>query len=170
MRKILAAPLSAAILAAAGGSAQASTATTTFQVTAAVLATCSVAAPTLAFGNYTPGAGAISGTTTVAVKCTNGSTYTVALNGGGTNGGTIGQRLMASGTNTLQYNLYTNSTHTTLWGDGTTSGSVTQPGTGAGLATATSFTVYGLLPDSAANQAAVPSATYADTITVTVTY
>ena len=42
MRKILAAPLSAAILAAAGGSAQASTATTTFQVTAAVLATCSV--------------------------------------------------------------------------------------------------------------------------------
>ena len=102
------------------------------------------------------------------MKCTNGSTYSVALNGGGTSGGNITQRLMASGSNTLQYNLYTNSTHTTLWGDGTAG--VTQPGTGAGLATATSFTVYGLLPDSATNQAAVPSATYADTITVTVTY
>ncbi|MBS0399895.1 MAG: spore coat protein U domain-containing protein, partial [Proteobacteria bacterium] len=41
--------------------------------------------------------------------------------------------------------------------------------TGAGVATANAMTVYGQLPDSATNQAAVPGA-YSDTITVTVTY
>ena len=42
-------------------------------------------------------------------------------------------------------------------------------GTGAGVATANAVTVFGQLPDSAANQAAVPGS-YTDTITVTVTY
>jgi spore coat protein U-like protein len=37
------------------------------------------------------------------------------------------------------------------------------------MATASTFKVYGRLPDSAANQAALPGS-YADTITVTVTY
>jgi spore coat protein U-like protein len=76
--------------------------------------------------------------------------------------------LMASGANTLQYNLYTTAALTTVWGDGT-GATATQAGTGAGMATASTFKVYGQLPDSAANQAAVP-ASYADTITVTVTY
>jgi spore coat protein U-like protein len=40
---------------------------------------------------------------------------------------------------------------------------------GAGVATANDVTVFGQLPDSAANQAAVPGS-YTDTITVTVTY
>jgi spore coat protein U-like protein len=170
MRKLLSAPLAAVILTAAAGSANAVTnVTTTFPVTATVLSTCSVTAPALAFGNYTPGGGALAGTTAIAVKCTNTTPFTVALNGGTTSGGTIIQRLMANGGNTLQYNLYTNTTHTTLWGDGSTGGSVTQAGTGAGLATAVSLTVYGSLPDSAANQASVPGA-YTDTITVTVSY
>ena len=42
-------------------------------------------------------------------------------------------------------------------------------GTGMGAGNALAFTVYGQIPDNAANQAAVPG-TYADTITVTVTY
>jgi spore coat protein U-like protein len=168
MRKLLSATLTAGILATAAGTANALTATTTFPVTATVLATCSVAAPALAFGNYTPGGGAVAGTTAIAVKCTNGTTFAVALSGG-LGAGTITQRLMTNGASTLQYNLYTNTTHTTLWGDGVTGGSVTQPGTGTGLATAVNYTVYGSLPDSAANQASAPGA-YTDTITVTVTY
>jgi spore coat protein U-like protein len=38
------------------------------------------------------------------------------------------------------------------------------------LGTTNALTVYGQIPDSATNQAAVPATTYADTITVTVTY
>jgi spore coat protein U-like protein len=43
------------------------------------------------------------------------------------------------------------------------------PGTGAGVATANTLTVYGQLLDNATNQVAVPGS-YSDTITVTVTY
>ena len=42
-------------------------------------------------------------------------------------------------------------------------------GTGLGVATANAVQVFGQLPDSATNQAAVPGS-YSDTITVTVTY
>mgnify|MGYP000898511585 CR=1 FL=1 len=166
MRKILLATLTAGALSAAV--ANAATTTTTFQVTATVQATCSTTALPLAFPNYTPGAGAQTGNTTVSVKCTKNTPYTVALNAGSTTGGTLAQRLMGSGANTLQYNLYTTAAATTVFGDGT-GGTGTQAGTGAGVATANTLTVYGQLPDSATNQAAVPGA-YSDTITVTVTY
>jgi spore coat protein U-like protein len=151
-----------------GGLAQAGTATTTFAVTANLQATCSTTATALAFPAYTPGGGAVVQTSTVSVKCTKNSAYTVALNGGNTTGGSVAQRLMNSGGNTLQYNLYTTATHATVWGDSSGT-SVTQAGTGAGLATANVLTVYGQVPDSTANQLAVPGA-YSDTITVTVSY
>jgi spore coat protein U-like protein len=151
-----------------GGLAQAGTATTTFAVTANLQATCSTTATALAFPAYTPGGGAVAQTSTVSVKCTKNSAYTVALNGGNTTGGSVAQRLMNSGGNTLQYNLYTTATHATVWGDSSGT-SVTQAGTGAGLATANVLTVYGQVPDSTSNQLAVPGA-YSDTITVTVSY
>jgi spore coat protein U-like protein len=166
MRKIITATLAVATL-ASGGTASAATATTTFGVSATVLKTCSVAAINLGFGNYTPGAGAATGNSTVSVKCTKGTTFTVALNGGTTAGGTIGQRLMTNGADTLQYNLWTTGTFTTIFGDGTTG--VTQAGTGTGLATAVALTVFGNLPDSVANQG-VSTGAYADTVGVTVTY
>ena len=147
------------------------TATTTFQVTATVLKACTVSATTVAFGNYTPAGGAITNAASaVSINCTKGTTYTTALNGGTTTGGTVAQRLMVNGViNTLQYNLYTTNANTTVWGDGTGT-SVTQAGTGNGMGVAaTAFTLYGLLPDSATNQNAPPGA-YTDTVTVTVTY
>jgi len=166
MRKIISAATAAAIM-TAGVAHAAGTATTTFAVTATVAATCSTSATALAFPTYTPGGGAVTQTSAVSVKCTQGTPYTVGLNGGATTGGTVAQRLMASGTNTLQYNLYTTNGYATVWGN--TTGSW-QSGTGAGLGTTNSLTVYGQIPDSATNQAAVPATTYADTITVTVTY
>jgi spore coat protein U-like protein len=165
MRKILGGAAAAATMIT--GLAQAAVTTTTFQVTATVQKTCSVSATALAFGNYTPGAGAISNSTSVAVRCTNGTPYTIALNGGTTSGGTIAQRLMANGANTLEYNLFTTGAFSTLWGDGTTGSLVS--GTGAGVGTPNNHTVHGQLPDSTANQAAV-TGSFADTITVTVTY
>jgi spore coat protein U-like protein len=176
MRNVLTALLTTGALLGAAAGASAAAVTTTFTVSANVLKTCSASATNLAFGNYTPGAGALTSTSTVSVLCTNGTAFTAALNAGSTSGGTVAQRLMAEGggSGTLQYNLYTTAAHATVWGDGTGS-TVTQAGTGAGMAAADAqtLTVYGQLPDNATNQAApVTGATtaYSDTITVTVTY
>ena len=168
MQKILTATLAATALAA--GMANAATTPASFQVTATVLSKCSATAATLPFGNYTPGAGALAVNTAISVRCTKNTPFTISLNGGSTTGGTVGQRLMASGTNTLQYNLYKDAAFTTIFGDGTLT-SATSAGTGNGVAVANavSTTVYGSLPDNATNQSAVPGA-YSDTISVTVSY
>jgi spore coat protein U-like protein len=166
MRQILKLAVAAATLSA--GIADAATTTTTFNVTASVLATCSTTATALTFGTYTPGAGTLANSSTISVKCTKNTPYTVALNAGTTAGGTLAQRLMGSGANKLQYNLFTTAALTTIFGDGT-GGTGTGAGTGAGVATANTLTVFGQLPDNATNQAAVPGS-YSDTITVTVTY
>jgi spore coat protein U-like protein len=166
MHKILTATLATGVMAA--GIAQAATTTTTFAVTATVQSTCSATAATLAFPNYTPGGGAQTGNTTISVKCTKNTPFTVALNAGTTTGDAFAQRLMGSGANTLQYNLYTTSGLGTIFGDGT-GGTGTIAGTGLGVATANAVQVFGQVPDSATNQAAIPGA-YTDTITVTVTY
>ena len=147
--------------------AESATTTTTFAVSATVASKCTASATALAFGAYTPGTGAITNNSTISVKCTKNTPYTVALNAGATPGATVAQRLMASGANTLQYNLYNTAALTAVFGDGSGT-SQTATGTGAGMATATSITVFGQLPDSASNQAAIPGS-YSDTITVTVT-
>jgi len=169
MHKILIATLAAGVMAA--GVAQSATTTASFQVTANVQATCSASAATLAFGNYTPGGGALTGNSNITVKCTKGTPFTVTLNAGATTG-TFAQRLMANGgaTSTLQYNLYTTAALGTVFGDGST-GTATVAGTGAGVATANAVTVpvFGSLPDSAVNQAALVGG-YTDTIAVTVSY
>jgi spore coat protein U-like protein len=165
--KLLAFAVASGLLAAGAASALPNPVTATFQVSATVLKACTVSATALAFGNYTPGSGAITNTSSINVACTKGTPFTMTVNGGSTTGGAIGQRLMTNGTQTLQYNLYTTNALTTLLGDGTTGANVT--GTGAGLATSSTTTVFGQLPDSAANQA-VPPGSYTDTVTVSVAY
>jgi len=151
----------------ASGTAGAATKTTTFGVSAVVNPNCLVSAQPLAFGGY-DGTAAKTGTSDITVRCSAGTTYSVGLSSGG---GTFAQRLLSgSGVNKLQYNLFTTVGATTIWGDGTNSTS-TVPGTGAGMAAASTqtHTVFGQLPDNAFNQGA-PSGNYTDTITVTVTY
>ena len=170
MRKIVLVLAGAGALAAAAGSAVAATTTTTFAVSATVNANCLVSANALNFNTYAPNGGNVDVSSTLSVRCTKNTAYTVALNAGATAGGTLTQRLLTNGTDTLQYNLYTAAARTTVWGDGTAS-SATVAGTGAGLAAASAVThtVYGRLVDSTANQN-VSAGSYADTITVTVTY
>jgi spore coat protein U-like protein len=167
MRSTSIAPIAAAVLLALAGSAQAANKTTTFGVSASVASNCLVTATNLAFGSYT-GVAALTGTSDVGVRCTNGLGYTVKLSSGG---GTYATRLLSdAGNNKLQYNLYTSNAYSSTWGDGTSSTAVVT-GTGAGMASgsAITHTVYGQLPDNAANQGA-PVGSYADTITVTVEY
>ena len=167
MRKHSIAPVAAAVMLALAGSAQAATKTATFNVSASVAANCLISTTNLAFGAYT-GVAQLNGTSTVGVRCTNTTAYSVKLN---TGGGTYATRLMSDGaSHSLQYNLYTDAANTVVWGDGTGSTGV-NAGTGSGMSNAgiQNFTVYGTVPDNTANQSA-PVGSYSDTITVSVDY
>jgi spore coat protein U-like protein len=159
--------VAAGVLLALAGGAEAATRTTTFNVTANVTANCEVAATDLLFGAF-DGAIDINSTSTVGVRCTAGSPYTVALNIG-TGGGSFAARTLASGGDTLIYNLYRNAARTEIWGDGTAS-TFTVAGTGLGMTVpnTVNHTVFGALP--AAGNENAPIASYASTIQVTVTY
>jgi spore coat protein U-like protein len=138
---------------------------------AVFLGSCSVAATAVGFGVYTP-LTQLNSTGTVSVTCSGVSLPTlvpvvIALNAG-SGGGTFAARLMASGANTLSYNLYTDSNAMNIWGDGTggsvvANATVSVPIIGSGQ---TNVTVFGRIP---ATQDPAPSA-YTDTITVTVSY
>lgn len=152
-----------AALAFASSASLATTTTTTFAVTATVVSSCTlVGGVPLAFGVYTPGV-TKDATTTFTSVCTTGTPYTLSLSVGGGSGATFATRVMTSGTDTLDYSLYTDAGRTTVWGDGT-GGSSTVASTGTGLVQ--TFSVYGRIPSSAAATIGV----YADTITVTATY
>ena len=104
----------------------------------------------------------------IRIACPAGQVFYVALNAGTTPGTSMAQRLLSNGTSTLGYNLYWSTAYTTVMGDGT-GGSASGYGFGLGLANPLTLSVYGQLPDSAANRAA-PAGTYTDTITVTTTF
>ena len=99
-------------------------------------------------------------TTTVTVNCTKNKPYSISLSSGS---GTFGARTLKSTVGALTYNLFLDSTHLTIWGDGS-SGTGTFSGAGTGVAIATP--VYGRIP--ARQNVRVGS--YSDVITVTVTY
>ncbi|MBN2689473.1 MAG: spore coat protein U domain-containing protein [Gammaproteobacteria bacterium] len=145
-----------------GMSAYGATATDTFQVTATIPAACVITANDLAFGTYNPTTTSTQNST-VDVTCTNTTPWAISLSTGGS--GSYSPRQMTGGVSadTLNYNLYTDATFTTIWGDGT-GGTTTVTGTGTGAAQ--SNTVYGQLPSG---QYKTPDS-YTDTITATVTY
>jgi spore coat protein U-like protein len=135
----------------------------TFRVSARVEAVCEVTASDLAFGTYTAQAGTpLQGTTLLRSTCTPGTTYNVGLDAGTSPGATINQRKMASGASSLNYQLYSDSARSTIWGN--TTGTDTVTGTGTGLAV--DHTVFGAVPAAQV----VPAGDYQDTITVRVYY
>jgi spore coat protein U-like protein len=138
----------------------------------ALLVSCTTSAGGVAFGTYPPfSASPTDSTGTVTVTCTPFLvgllvSYTIALSTG--NGGNYASRSMSSGVSTLQYQLYTDSARTTVWGDGSAgTAMISDDYTIALLVPVTrNYTVYGRIP---ALQSASPGA-YGDTIVVTVTY
>ena len=158
--------ITAGVLLAVAGSAQADTKSSNFTVSTSVAANCFVSATPLSFGTYT-GDAAITSESSVNVRCTKGAPFTLLLS---TGSGTYAQRLLKKDTDQLEYNLYLDDALTTRWGDGTDGTSaVSDTGDGLGVAQQITHTVYGELVNSAANQAA-PEGPYSDTITVTVDY
>jgi spore coat protein U-like protein len=153
------------MLAATAPNVDAATDTATFSVTANVVDACDVQATNHAFGAYSPASStALDATSTLSVYCTAGTTYSLALNVG-SGGGAFTGRKMISGSYELVYNLYTSTARTTVWGDG--SGATgTVSGTGVGMLTAATHTVYGRI---GVNQDVNPGS-YSSTVTVTLTF
>ena len=119
----------------ASGAANAATATTTFAVTATVASNCIInSASALAFGTYTPGAGNVDQTSTIIVRCTNGTPYGIGLDAGNATGSTLAQRTMRSATTTtpVNYALFTDNLRTISWQNPANAGAVAgnQGGTG----------------------------------------
>lgn len=143
----------------------AQTANSTLNVTATVTANCTVSTSPVAFGTVNPISGSnIDSTGGVTVTCTNGTGWTAAAGVGSGSGATLLSRRMTAGGNTLTYNLFTDAARSTIWGDGTgTTVTVGNTGTGSGQ----SFTVYGRV---GSGQTSVPPGSYADTVSVTVSY
>lgn len=89
---------------------------------------------------------------------------TTALNVG-SGGGTFATRTLSNGGRTLDFNLYRDAAYSQIRGDGTAS-TFTVAGTGSGLLSANTITMYGQVPVSQDK----PIGTYTSTITVTVNY
>ncbi len=141
----------------------AATTSDTLTVTATVVDSCSLSTSTLAFGTYDPASGTdTDATTTIDASCTTGTTFDIALDGGSS--ANISARTMSDGTNSLGYQIYTDTLRTTIWGDGTTGS--TAAGTGLGPLTPVTLTAYGRIT---AGQN-VPAGAYSDTVNVTLTF
>lgn len=137
-----------------------------------IFCTCTVSATGHDFGIYDAiQRTAVTSNSTVTVRCVAlvlsvAVSYEILLSTGSS--GSYGQRQMASGGNTLGYNLHTNSSRTTVWGDGTGGTQTVTDGYLLQLLFPVTrhYTVYGRI-DGGQNAAA---GSYSDVITVTVLY
>jgi len=132
---------------------------------------CSASTTGVAFGNYDPSTALPTKTVgNVRVACSVAlvsvlTQINIRLSTGIS--GSYTPRKLASGVNTLDYNLYTDLLNTSVWGDGTGgTGIVTHNVLIAVLGTVIDSPVYGTI---AAGQY-VPVGSYSDSITVTVEY
>ena len=148
-------------LLAGHGAAEAATSTSSLAISSTVVASCNVTGSSVAFGNYT--AGQLDQSATVSVLCTTGTSYTVALDAGVGAGATTAVRKMTGpGGATLSYTLARDAAHALNWGSAT--GTDTAAGIGSGVSQ--NLTVYGRIQSGQ-----LPGAgSYADTVTVTMTY
>lgn len=137
-----------------------------FTATTVVRANCTIAANDLSFGTVNLLTANVDATTTLGLVCTNGSAYTLRLNGG-TVTGNVSARRMGLGGNApgvINYQLRHTSANGPLWGDGT-GGTAVLTGTGTGASQ--TVTVYGRVPGG---QPPPTVGTYSDTVTATVEF
>jgi spore coat protein U-like protein len=132
--------------------------------------TCIISATNVSFGTYNPISGlALNSTGTVSVTCSAlvlglAIAYQMQLSTGGS--GSF-SRYMASGINHLNYNLYTDSARTQIWGDGTASTVTVSDNYLLTISPTTrNYTAFGLVPASQN----LPTGSYSDTITATVIF
>lgn len=158
----------AAISLAFSGAALAGTATANVAVSASVTNNCVLgSSPALSFGAYDPivtnASSAATASGTIDVTCTTGASWTLGLGTGANSANATGTtRAMAGPSSTyMNYDIYTDSGHTTVWDTSTNTDS------GTGTAAAQTATMYGQIP---AGQTSVQAGSYTDTVVATVTF
>ena len=125
-------------------------------------AQCNITATPLTFGSYdTLNPSPLDSTSTLSINCKPKQPFVVEVQLSAGNSGSFGQRTM-TGPGTLLYNLYTNASMSTLFGDGT-GGSTTLTRT-VGRNTPWNLNIFGRIP---ALQS-VPAGLYSDTLTATI--
>lgn len=150
--------LIATSIAAASGSSFAASATSSFDVGIQVLATCSISATNMTFTSITTGTTSNNdATSSLTVNCSNGTSYTIALDNGANY--MANRRLVSSG-NYIGYQLYSDSGRSTQWNSTITK-------TGVGNGGDQSHTVFGRIPSG---QNVPQTGSYADLVTATVSY
>jgi spore coat protein U-like protein len=127
-------------------------------VSATVPSVCNVTTTAVAFGNVdVTTAGNVDATGGFSVVCTNGTAWTAAASAGVGVGASTAARKMTSGSDLLNYALYTDA--------GRSVNFVSATGTGSGAAQPR--TIYGRIPSG---QSSAPAGSYADSVTVSLTY
>jgi spore coat protein U-like protein len=152
-------------LAMVSGAAHAATVTQTFQAKIIITSQCIFSTGGIAdldFGTQGILAANVDQQTSISVQCTNTTPYNIGLNAGTAPSATVTTRSMQNGAALVNYSLYRDAGRTLNWGN--TVGTDTLSGTGTGAAVA--HTVYGRVPP----QTTPAAGSYADTVTVTVTY
>lgn len=130
-------------------------------VAAEVTGTCNVTTSPVDFGAVDVTSGLNDDATGgISVICTTGTAWAAAADAGNGTGATVTARTMMSGLNSLNYGLYTDATRLVNFG-----GANTISGVGIGVAQASS--VYGRVPSG---QTSVPGGSYADSVTISLTY
>ena len=129
----------------------------------------------MAFGNYTPGAANVDQTSTIVVRCSNGTPYGIGLDPQGTGSTPSFARTCDDERHhTARWITPCSPTpaRTDIWVNPATAAAAAgnQGGIGTGLGNALTHTVYGRLLDRAISQAAAPAADYTSTVTATITY
>src|SRR5712671_8174014 len=160
--RLMGALAAACLLLSASGSF-ATTTTSTFTVQITLAATCVInSTSTLDFGTQGVLTANVDQTSTIQVQCTNTTPFNIGLNAGTGTCATVAVRKLTSGGATVNYSLYTDGGHTTVWGNTVSTDTVADTGDG----TSKKYTVFGLVP----TQTTPAPGTYTDTVTVTVTY
>jgi len=138
-------------------------ATSSFNVSATLIASCTISVSNMDFGVIdTTIVGPVDQTATIDVSCTNASEYTIGIGSGlqpAGDGPT--DRRMTNGANVLAYGLYHDQSRTSSWGL-----SLTNVAIGIGTGSNQSLTVFGRIFSD--QQTSVGH--YADSVVVTVYY
>ena len=143
--------------------AHAATETADFDVQLVIEGACTITASLLDFGTNSGSIDAnIDQDGALAVNCTNGTDYTIALDDGdGLLATTAARKMTHPDGSTVDYTLYQDATRTTLWGSGANAYS------GTGTGSEQSIPVHGRVP---AGQSNVTVGTYSDNIVATIEF
>ena len=132
-----------------------------FALIAQELRACSINVIGVNFGTYDVFSNASSDSTgNIDVNCPSGVVYTIGLSAGN---GTYEQRVMTSGANALNYNLYIAANRAVVWGVANSDGATVSD---SGTDMSVNHVVYGRIPP----RQNVRAGSYSDTVNLIITF